>query len=167
MVRSVMLSAVLTMGLTTFASAAFVPNAIGNSEGLVIPVAEGCGPGLLARTRGTLSPLGGRSRLSTRIPSRTRRQTLLAELSRALVSGRGGSNPRRGCCLLGALAQWLAATASGDGGFGRLSCFSLSYALTVRALLPNLSVYQSLTLILCARRKRLMRHFVPPQTHMF
>ncbi len=56
MVRSVMLSAVLTMGLTTFASAAFVPNAIGNSEGLVIQVAEGCGPGLWRGPGGRCHP---------------------------------------------------------------------------------------------------------------
>jgi hypothetical protein len=45
MPRSLMLTAVLMTGLTTVASAGFSPHSIGNSDGMLMRVAEGCGPG--------------------------------------------------------------------------------------------------------------------------
>ena len=45
MVRSLVLGAVLATGIATIANAGFAPNAIGNSDGSFIRVAEGCGPG--------------------------------------------------------------------------------------------------------------------------
>jgi hypothetical protein len=45
MVRSLLLSAALTVGLVTVASAGFAPNTIGNSGKSYTLAAEGCGPG--------------------------------------------------------------------------------------------------------------------------
>jgi hypothetical protein len=44
MVRSLILSAALTIGLATAANAGIAPHSIGNSDGSIIRVAEGCGP---------------------------------------------------------------------------------------------------------------------------
>jgi hypothetical protein len=56
MVRSLILTAGLTMGLTTVASAGFSPP-IGNSDGLIIRVAEGCGPGWWRGPGGRCHPM--------------------------------------------------------------------------------------------------------------
>jgi hypothetical protein len=45
MVRALVLTAALMVGLTTMASAGFAPNAIGKLDDSVTQVAEGCGPG--------------------------------------------------------------------------------------------------------------------------
>ena len=45
MVRSLILSAVLTVGLMTIANAGFAPNAIGDPSDSFTRIAEGCGPG--------------------------------------------------------------------------------------------------------------------------
>lgn len=48
-VRSIVLSAALVFGLATAANAGIAPAPIGGSQSLIVKVAEGCGPGLVAR----------------------------------------------------------------------------------------------------------------------
>jgi hypothetical protein len=57
MVRSLILTAVLTMGLSTIASAGVTPHPIGNSDGLLTRVAEGCGPGWWRGPGGRCHPM--------------------------------------------------------------------------------------------------------------
>jgi hypothetical protein len=45
MVRSIVLSAALALGLATAANAGFTPTPVGNANSLVIKVAEACGAG--------------------------------------------------------------------------------------------------------------------------
>jgi hypothetical protein len=56
-VRSLLLSAALTMGLTTIASAGFAPNAIGNPGKSYTLAAEGCGPGWWRGPGGRCHPM--------------------------------------------------------------------------------------------------------------
>jgi hypothetical protein len=57
MVRSLILSATLTMGLATAASAGFMPHQISNADGSIIRVAEGCGPGFWRGPGGRCHPM--------------------------------------------------------------------------------------------------------------
>jgi hypothetical protein len=57
MVRSLILSAALAMGLATAASAAVMPHQIGSSDGSIIRVAEGCGPGWWRGPGGKCHPM--------------------------------------------------------------------------------------------------------------
>ena len=57
MVRSLILTAVLTMGVSTIASAGVTPHPIGNSDGLLTRVAEGCGPGWWRGPGGRCHPM--------------------------------------------------------------------------------------------------------------
>ena len=66
MVRSLILTAALTMGLSTVASAGFTPHPIGNSEGLLTRVAEGCGPGWWRGPGGRCHPMA-RGRVCPRV----------------------------------------------------------------------------------------------------
>ena len=57
MVRSIVLSAALVFGLATATSAGFTPVPVGNSDSLVIKVAEGCGPGWWRGPEGHCHPM--------------------------------------------------------------------------------------------------------------
>ena len=83
---------------------------------------------------------GPRRSSSHRWPSRTR---AAENLGRLYASGFALEQTGLFVCSEQPL-RWLRK----KGGFGRLSYFSLSYALTTRALLPNSSMYQLLTNIL-------------------
>jgi hypothetical protein len=56
MVRSILLSAVLTLGLATAASAGITPAPIGSGS-VIIKVAEGCGPGFWRGPQGHCHPM--------------------------------------------------------------------------------------------------------------
>ena len=56
MVRSIVLSAALAFGLATAASAGIAPAPVGSAEGLVVKVAEGCGPGWWRGPNGRCHP---------------------------------------------------------------------------------------------------------------
>jgi hypothetical protein len=57
MVRSLILTAALTVGLATVAQAGFAPHSIGNSESAIVRVAEGCGPGWWRGPGGRCHPM--------------------------------------------------------------------------------------------------------------
>jgi hypothetical protein len=79
MVRLLILSAVLTVGLMTIANAGFAPNAIGDPSDSFTRIAEGCGPGWWGGPGGRSSD-GERTCLSERIPPWPGRWAVLAEL---------------------------------------------------------------------------------------
>jgi hypothetical protein len=57
MIRSLLLSAALVFGVATAASAAgFTAVPLGNNDGLIIKVAEGCGPGYWRGPAGRCHP---------------------------------------------------------------------------------------------------------------
>jgi hypothetical protein len=56
MVRSIILSAGLVLGLATAASAGITPVPVGNSDSLVVKVAEGCGAGRWRGPEGRCHP---------------------------------------------------------------------------------------------------------------
>jgi len=57
MFRSIVLSAVLACGLASAASAGISPAPVGTAGGLVIKVAEGCGPGFWRAPDGRCHPM--------------------------------------------------------------------------------------------------------------
>jgi hypothetical protein len=57
MVRSIILSAALAFGLATTASAGFTPVPLGGTDGVIIKVAEGCGPGWWRGPEGRCHPM--------------------------------------------------------------------------------------------------------------
>jgi hypothetical protein len=57
MVRSLILTAALTVGLATVAQAGFAPHSIGNSDSSIVRVAEGCGPGWWRGPGGRCHPM--------------------------------------------------------------------------------------------------------------
>src|ERR1700760_3351106 len=57
MIRSLILTASLTIGLTTVATAGFVPSTIRHADGLLTRVAEGCGPGWWRGPEGRCHPM--------------------------------------------------------------------------------------------------------------
>jgi hypothetical protein len=56
MIRSVLISSVLALGLTTAASAAMVPAPLGNADSSVVKAAEGCGAGFWRGPAGRCHP---------------------------------------------------------------------------------------------------------------
>lgn len=56
MVRSIVLSAGLAFSLATAASAGITPTRVGNADGLIVKVAEGCGPGFWRGPGGRCHP---------------------------------------------------------------------------------------------------------------
>jgi hypothetical protein len=56
MIRSVVLSAAMVLGLATAASAGVTPAAVGNSATPIVKVAEGCGPGFWRGPGGRCHP---------------------------------------------------------------------------------------------------------------
>jgi len=54
--KTLVLSAALAFGLTTAASAGITPAAIGHADGLIVKVAEGCGPGFWRGPGGRCHP---------------------------------------------------------------------------------------------------------------
>jgi hypothetical protein len=56
MIRSIVLTSALTLGLATAASAGVIPAQIGNNDGLIVKVAEGCGPGFWRGPGGRCHP---------------------------------------------------------------------------------------------------------------
>ena len=81
MIRKIALGTALAFGLATASNAAIMPVQVGHGSDLTIKVAEGCGPGLVARSRRSLSSVCHGTALSSRISHRPRGATLLAELS--------------------------------------------------------------------------------------
>jgi hypothetical protein len=57
MMRATILGAALAIGFASMANAGFAPNAIGNTGGTVIRVAEGCGPGMWRGPGGRCHPM--------------------------------------------------------------------------------------------------------------
>jgi hypothetical protein len=57
MVRSIVLSAALAFGLATAASAGITPAPVGNYDGAIVKVAEGCGPGWWRGPGGRCHPM--------------------------------------------------------------------------------------------------------------
>ncbi len=57
MIRTVFLCVALTFGLATAASATVTPALVGKAAGLVISVAEGCGPGFWRGPGGRCHPM--------------------------------------------------------------------------------------------------------------
>ena len=68
MVKTIILSGALAFGLVSAASAGIAYTPIAKPDPAVVKVAEGCGPGMVARTGRTLPSDGGRPRVPTRIP---------------------------------------------------------------------------------------------------
>jgi hypothetical protein len=57
MVRSIILSAALALGLATAANAGITPSSVGKTDSLVVKVAEGCGPGFWRGPMGHCHPM--------------------------------------------------------------------------------------------------------------
>ena len=62
MIRSIVLSTALVLGLATAASAGIATAPIGNNQSLIVKVAEGCGPGWWRGPGGRCHPMA-RARL--------------------------------------------------------------------------------------------------------
>ena len=58
--KTIVLSAALAFGLATAASAGITPAPVGNADGLVVKVAEGCGPGWWRGPGGRCHPFAAR-----------------------------------------------------------------------------------------------------------
>jgi hypothetical protein len=56
MIRSIVLSAALVLGLASAASAGITPAPVGNASSAIVKVAEGCGPGFWRGPAGHCHP---------------------------------------------------------------------------------------------------------------
>ena len=57
MVKTILLSAALALGIASAASAAVTPAPVGNFSSAIVKVAEGCGPGMWRGPHGRCHPM--------------------------------------------------------------------------------------------------------------